>query len=65
MHIRFSASCPVMSASGSDGEPLVQLAYDSAARRIVKHNLRHLAPARAIGFAILPPRAFAAMIPVP
>ena len=54
-----------MSASGSDGEPLVQLAYVSAARRIVKHSLRHLAPARAIGFAILPPRAFAAMIPVP
>ena len=49
----------------SDDEPLVQLAYDSGARRIVTHNLRHLKPARAIGIAVLPPREFAAMILVP
>ena len=46
-----------------DDEMLVQLAYDSAARRIITHNLRHLAPARAIGIAVLPPREFAAMDP--
>ncbi|MEO6786289.1 MAG: hypothetical protein ABI318_09175 [Chthoniobacteraceae bacterium] len=48
-----------------DDKPLVQLAYDSGARRIAMHNLRHLIPARAIGIAVLPPREFAAMIPVP
>jgi len=47
-----------------DDEPLVQLAYDSAARRIVTHNIRHLAPARELGIEILPPRDFAAMIPL-
>ena len=46
-----------------DDEPLVQLAYDSAARRIVTHNLRHLAPARAMGVEVLLPRDFAAMLP--
>ena len=46
-----------------DDEPLVQLAYDSAARRIVTHNNRHIAPARALGIEVLPPREFAAMIP--
>ena len=45
-----------------DDEPLVQLAYDSAARRIITHNIRHLAPARALGIEVLPPREFAAMI---
>jgi predicted nucleic acid-binding protein len=48
-----------------DDEPLVQLAYDSAARRIVTHNVRHLAPARALGIQVLRPREFAAMIPPP
>ncbi|MEO8350599.1 MAG: PIN domain-containing protein [Chthoniobacteraceae bacterium] len=46
-----------------DDEPLVQLAYDSAARRIVTHNLRHLLPARALGIEVLPLREFAPMIP--
>ncbi len=48
-----------------DDEPLVQLAYDSAARRIVTHNIRHLRPARALGIEVLPPREFAAMISTP
>ena len=48
-----------------DDEPLVQLAYDSSARRIITHNLRHLAPARALGVEVLPPRVFAATLPVP
>ena len=46
-----------------DDEPLVQLAYDSAARRIVTHNLRHLAAARLLDIEVLPPREFAPMIP--
>jgi predicted nucleic acid-binding protein len=41
-----------------DDEPLVQLAYDSVAKRIITHNLRHLAPARALGIDVLPPRDF-------
>jgi len=45
-----------------DDEPLVQLAYDSGARRIVTHNIRHLSPARALNIEVLPPRDFAAMI---
>ncbi len=48
-----------------DDEPLVQLAYDSVARRIITHNLRHLAPARALGVEVLLPREFAAMLPAP
>lgn len=48
-----------------DDEPLVQLAYDSAARRIVTHNIRHLRPARALGIEVLLPREFAAMISTP
>ena len=46
-----------------DDEPLVQLAAESGARRIVTHNLRDLAPARTLGVEVLPPRAFAAMLP--
>ncbi len=45
-----------------DDEPLVQLAYDSTARRIVTHNLRHIAPARALGIEVLPPSQFSAII---
>jgi len=45
-----------------DDEPLVQLAYDSGARRIITHNERDLAPARALGVEVLPPRAFSAML---
>ncbi len=45
-----------------DDEPLVQLAYDSGARRIITHNQRDLAPARSLGVEVLPPRAFSAML---
>ena len=44
-----------------DDEPLVQLAYDSGSRRIISHNLRDLAPARAIGVETLQSREFAAL----
>lgn len=47
-----------------DYEPLVQSACDSAALRIVTHNIRHLAPARELGMEILPPCDFAAMTPL-
>ena len=46
-----------------DDEPLAQLAYDSGARRIITHNIRHLKPARRIGIAVLSPREFAAILP--
>ena len=45
-----------------DDDPLAQLAYDSGARRIITHTIRHLNPARRIGIEVLPPRAFAAML---
>jgi putative PIN family toxin of toxin-antitoxin system len=48
-----------------DDEPLVQLAYDSTARRIVTHNIRDLAPARALGVEVLRPGEFTAMLPTP
>lgn len=45
-----------------DDEPLVQLAYDSGARRIITHNGRDLAPAASLRIDVLPPRAFSAML---
>jgi len=51
--------------SDFDDEPLVQLAYDSASRRIVTHNLRHLAPARALGVEVLRPGEFKTMLSTP
>jgi putative PIN family toxin of toxin-antitoxin system len=48
-----------------DDEPMVQLAFESGAKRIVTHNLRHLAPARALGIEVLRPRDFAAIIKLP
>jgi predicted nucleic acid-binding protein len=48
--------------SDPDDEPLVQLAYDSGARRIVTHNLRDLAPARSLQIEVLPPREFVPML---
>ncbi len=41
-----------------DDEPLVRLAEASGARLICTNNLRHLAPARAHGIAVLPPGEF-------
>src|ERR1035437_2594926 len=45
-----------------DDEPLVQLACESSANRIVTHNLRHLAPAAATGIEVLKPREFLARV---
>jgi len=44
--------------SDPDDEPLVQLALESAAMRIISHNLRHLQPATALGVQILKPTEF-------
>jgi putative PIN family toxin of toxin-antitoxin system len=41
-----------------DDEPLVQLAVESGAGRIVTHNLRHLRPARRFGIVVQTPRDF-------
>lgn len=48
--------------SDPDDEPLAQLAYESAANRIVTHNIRHLAPAAEVGIEILKPREFLAKV---
>ncbi len=48
-----------------DDEPLVQLAFESGANRVITHNTRHLAPARALGVDILRPGEFAAMLQLP
>ena len=45
-----------------DDEPLVQLAIESHANRIVSHNIRHLLPARALGIDLLQPAAFLAIL---
>ena len=45
-----------------DDEPLVQLACESSANRIVTHNLRHLAPASAAGIEVLKPGNFLAKV---
>lgn len=41
-----------------DDEPLVQLAIESDALRIVSHNVRHLQPAVRLGVEVLRPREF-------
>ena len=41
-----------------DDEPLVQLALESNALRIVTHNVRHLLPAVALGVEVLRPGTF-------
>ena len=46
----------------ADDEPLVQLAYESRAGRIVSHNVRHLRPAAALAVDVLKPREFLAML---
>jgi putative PIN family toxin of toxin-antitoxin system len=48
--------------SDPDDEPLVQLAFESAANRIVTHNVRHLAPAAGLGIELLKPREFLAIL---
>lgn len=44
--------------SDPDDEPLVQLAIESGARRIVSHNVRDLWPAAQLGVELLQPREF-------
>ena len=39
-----------------DDEPLVQLAVESGANGVITHNVRDLAPARALGIEVLKPR---------
>lgn len=46
----------------ADDEPLVQLAYESRAERIVSHNVRHMRPAAALAVDVLKPREFLAML---
>jgi predicted nucleic acid-binding protein len=48
---------PVL-AHDPDDEPLAQLAYESGAKVIVTHNVRHLLPAQGLGIKILRPAAF-------
>ena len=48
--------------SDPDDEPLVQLAVESAANRVITHNLRHLHAAQAIGVEVLPPGRFLAIL---
>lgn len=45
-----------------DDEPLVQLAVESAANRIVTHNQRHLLPATSVGVEVLPPARFLTIV---
>lgn len=45
-----------------DDEPLVQLASESAANRIVTYNVRHLAPAARLGVEVLKPGQFLATV---
>ena len=48
--------------SDPDDEPLIQLAVESGANRIISHNLRHLLPARNLGIDLLQPAAFLAIL---
>jgi predicted nucleic acid-binding protein len=41
-----------------DDEPLVQLAHESGALRLISHNIRHLRPAAEMGIQILKPGEF-------
>jgi predicted nucleic acid-binding protein len=43
-----------------DDEPLLQLAVESGARRVVTHNVRDLQPAMRLGVEVLTPREFLA-----
>ena len=43
----------------ADDEPLAQLAFESGAKLITTHNVRHLQPAaKALGIMILRPKDF-------
>ena len=46
----------------ADDEPLVQLAVESGALRIVTHNVRHLQPSIGLGIELLKPRDFLAKL---
>jgi len=48
--------------SDPDDEPLVQLASESSAKRIVTHNWKHLSPATKIGIEVLKPGEFLAIL---
>ena len=45
-----------------DDEPLVQLAMESGAQRVVTHNVRDLQPAARLGVEVLSPREFLAKL---
>lgn len=45
-----------------DDEPLVQLAHESGAMRLISHNLRHLRPAADLGIQVLKPGDFLRML---
>jgi len=46
----------------ADDEPLVQLAVESGALRIVTHNARDLKPCERLGIELLKPREFLAKL---
>lgn len=46
----------------ADDEPLVQLAVESTALRVVTHNTRDLKPAERLGIELLKPREFLAKL---
>ena len=46
----------------ADDEPLVQLACESQARKIISHNVRHLRPALELEVEVLKPRQFLTML---
>ncbi len=48
--------------SDADDEPLVQLAHESGAMRIISFNMRHLAPAETLGIHLLKPSGFLDML---
>jgi predicted nucleic acid-binding protein len=48
--------------SDPDDEPLVQLAFESGAMRVISHNLRHLRPAADFGIQILKPGDFLSIL---
>lgn len=45
-----------------EDEPLVQLAVESGAKRVITHNVRDLVPARSLGIEVLKPVEFLAKL---